>query len=272
MNYSNLKTTYIISIATAVLALVAAGGGLLLDNLYLDNNDFILIGWYANDMVTLLVALPLLAASIIFSIKGSYRAQLLLLGILNYMFYNYAFYLFGAALNMFFLIYAALLVLPVFGLIFGLLNLDMDKIGDSFSDRTPVRLISSFMIFLALMLGIAWTGQWLNFVINGQLPQIMVDVGATNNIVAALDLTLVVPFFTLAAIWLWQRKAIGYVLAIIVLVKGFIYNVVLTVGSIIQANSGIAGAADLVPLWVFLGAGCLISVLLLIVNLKRASS
>jgi hypothetical protein len=124
------------------------------------------------------------------------------------------------------------------------------------------------MILLAVTLGGAWLAQWLNFVFTGNPPQIMVNLDSPTNLVATLDLTLVVPFSFVAAYYLWKRRPIGYVLAVMLNVKGFVYNLVLILGSIVQEQSNVKGALDLVPLWVILCIGCLLSFVLLIMNMK----
>src|SRR5688500_7194686 len=85
-----------LSLIAAVLAGIASLGGLFLKGLYRDNL-LVTSAWKGNDLVTLFVAIPILIAAIAFSKRGSLKAQLVLLGILDYMLYNYAFYLFGAA-------------------------------------------------------------------------------------------------------------------------------------------------------------------------------
>lgn len=263
---TKLNSAYVLSSIIAVLTLVAAAGGLFIDDLYRDDT-FITVGWYGNDLVTLVVAIPLLVAALILSMRGSQRAQLVWLGMLDYTLYNYAFYLFGAALNRFFLVYVALFTLSVLALIFGLANVDVNGISQKFQARTPVKWISGYMMFWAVLLGVAWIAQSLDFVVTGQLPQSGLDEGGFK-LVAALDLSLVVPGLVLAAIWLWKHRPWGYVLAAMFNVKGATYTLVLTAGSLYQANAGIEGAADLVPLWVFLGVASLIASVLLLRNMQ----
>ena len=97
------KTTFILSVLIAVLALVASAGGLFLDNLYRDN-PFVTAVWQGNDAVTLFVAVPILVVASILAQRGSKRALLIWLGSLDVILYNYAFFLFAARLNWFFLI------------------------------------------------------------------------------------------------------------------------------------------------------------------------
>ncbi|MCX7593725.1 MAG: hypothetical protein N2235_08195, partial [Fischerella sp.] len=93
---SKLKSAYVLSSIIAVLAGIAAAGGLFIDDLYRDNH-YVTLGWFGNDWVTLVVAVPILVIALILSARGSQRAQLVWLGMLDYTLYNFGFYLFGAA-------------------------------------------------------------------------------------------------------------------------------------------------------------------------------
>lgn len=108
------------------------------------------------------------------------------------------------------------------------------------------------------------------FIFTGQLPSIIIKTGHPTSIVFALDLTLLIPFTLVGAIWLLQRKPWGYVLAGISTVKGPAYTLVLTVGSLWAANSGIADASTEIPIWLFLTLFGLIASALLFGNMENA--
>jgi hypothetical protein len=124
MLQTKLRPAYILTAIITILAIAASTGGLFIDGLYRDNL-LVTSGWYGNDLVTLVVAVPMLVTALILSMRGSQRAQLIWLGMLDYTLYNYAFYLFGTAFNGFFLVYVALFALSIFALIFGLVALDV---------------------------------------------------------------------------------------------------------------------------------------------------
>jgi len=183
------KTVSILSAAIAGLALVASAGGLLLDGLYRDN-DFVRTTWLGNDAVTLFLAVPLLVAALFFAQRGGLKARLIWLGALDYMLYNYAFYLFGAAFNAFFLIYAALLGLSIFALIFGLASLDVSRVSREFSQSVPVMWIGSYFLFVALGLSLVYLRESIGYILNGQLPSIVTISEHPTSVVFALDFTL----------------------------------------------------------------------------------
>ncbi len=270
MSQIQLKPAYILSVIIAILTIVASTGGLLLDNLYQDNL-FVTSGWYGNDLITLFVAVPILVTALFLAMRDSQRAQLIWLGMVAYTLYNYAFYLFGAAFNSFFLIYAALFTLSIFTLIFGLASLDVKGIAEQFNPDTPVKWISGYIFFVALFLGGFWIALSLNYVFTGEIPQILVEIDSHTNLIAALDLSLVLSFGLLGAIWLWKHEPWGYVLGVMWNVKGAVYMLVLSTSTILGVQAGASDNLLPVTLWGTIGVGCLISSTCLLAHLKGSN-
>ena len=266
MPETKLKPVTILSILIAILATIASAGGLLLDGLYRDN-AFVTTTWLGNDAVTLFLAVPILIAAMIVSNRGSLKAQLIWMGALDYMLYNYAFYLFGAAFNWFFLLYATLLALSIFALIFGLIKLDVNGISQQFRKDAPVKWICGYLIFVASGLGLVYLIQSIGFIATDNVPAIVTMSGHPTNVVFALDLTLLIPWLILGALWLMKRQPWGYVIAGILNVKGPLYTLVLAVNSILVVNAGIAQTSEL-PLWGTLTVLGLIASVLFYVNMR----
>ncbi|MCW3490479.1 hypothetical protein [Dethiobacter alkaliphilus] len=247
------KIPYNLSGIIVILMIISSVGGLLIDNLYRDN-AFVSAVWRGNDYVTLIVAVPIFIISLLIAKKGEPRALLIWFAMLWYSFYNYIFYLFGAAFNAFFLLYVALFTLSLYALIFGLPHLDITKIKERFSPDLPVKWISGYMLFVAAGLSTVYTIQSLNFVVTGQLPEIVELTAHPTSIVFAIDFPFLIVPFVLTAIWLWKRQPWGYALAVILNVKGAIYTLVLAVGSYS------AGATAEIPMWITLTiAGVIVS-------------
>jgi hypothetical protein len=250
MEQNKLKPAYILSILIAVLATIASIGGLLLDGLYRDN-AFVKTTWLGNDGITLFLAIPILVAALVFSSRGSLKAQLVWMGLLDYMLYNFAFYLFGAAFNWFFLIYVALVGLSIFALIFGLVNFDAGRISQQFREGTPVKWIGGYFLFVAFGLTLIYFILSIAFIATGEVPDIVTRSGHITNVVFALDLTLLIPWLVLGAVWLMKRKPWGYVIAGIVNVKAPLYTFILCVNTALVARNGLGGGDEL-PLWIAL--------------------
>lgn len=256
-----------LSIAIWLLMVIATAGGLLHKDIYQDN-PFVRSVWRGNDVVTLSVAVPAFAAAVVLTKRGLQWAALLWLGMLDYALYNFAFYLFAAAFNGFFPVYVLLVALSIFALIFGLSGLDMRRIKASFRDRTPVRWIAGFMFFIAVGLTSIYLLQWLDFVVHGVIPEIIVKTGHPTNIVPALDLTLLIPYLVVGGIWLWQRRPWGYVLAAITMTKGTVYTLALGVAGWSAVQAGFPESAAELPLWFTLSGGSFLTCIILLMNLQ----
>lgn len=263
MSQTDRRPSYILSVIIVILAIITSLGGLFIADLYRDNS-FVTSLWKGNDLVTLVVAIPMLVTALILSRRGSQRAQLVWLAMLDYTLYNYGFYVFGAAFNRFFLLYVALFTLSILALIFGLVNIDVNRISQIFQGRAPVKWISGYMLLIAVGLTAIYVAQSLGFIATGQLPPIVVKTGHPTSVVFALDLSLLVPVFVLGAIWLWKRQPWGYVLASITIIKGATYTLVLTVVSIWGAHAGVPGASAETPIWLILTVVGLIASLFLL--------
>lgn len=254
---NNRRLAFILSIVLIFLSAFASTGGLLIDDLYRDS-DTIKTAWFGNDLVTLVVAIPVLSVSLFLQRKGSQRALVLWIGLLGYMVYNYAFYLFGAVFNSFFLIYVAVFSISIYALILALLSVDVITVKHYFSEKTPVKIISIFLLFISLPLAIAELGMCINALIRGESP-------AAPPLIFALDLSVVVPNTALAAVLLWKKRSWGYMLTAIMLVKAFAYGLVLSISTALVFK----GNWDpLMPFYVFIATGGLIFLFILLRNLK----
>lgn len=270
MAEQKLEIPFILTPVIALLTIAAAAGGLFIDGLY-QGNLLLRSGWRGNDLITLLVASPLLIGSFVLALRGSPRGTLVWLGMLAYVLYNFAYYLFGAAFNNFFLIYVALVDLAMLALVFALGKTDANQWAEAFGEKTPARWIAGYMLITALALTGLYAAWSLQFVITGQVPEIVTNTGHLTSIVFALDLTLVVPWFILGAVWLWQRKPWGFLIATIVNVKGAVYMLALTFVTLSAARAGaVESAAEATP-WVVIGLGSLVASLFLLANVRPAT-
>lgn len=267
MMLNKYRTAYILTIVIVVLMTVASAGGLFIDGLYRDNL------WTSSqlrgsDLVRLIIAVPLLVGALVFTRGGSRRALLVWLGLLWMTVYDYAFFVFGAAFNEFFLIYVALFTLSMLALLFALPKLDAQEIKSEFKASTPVKWISTYMLFIAVFLGGMWIAQSLSFVTSGVVPQSIQDSGHPTGVVYALDLSLLVPGMVLGAVWLWQRRPWGYVLGAMMMVKGTVYPLALVGMTIFSAKAGVLDAWDMGVFWVAFAVVSLIASGFLFGNMK----
>ncbi len=258
-----------VSVLIAILAAFVSFGGLFMDKLYHDN-DLVVAAWQGNDIVTLFLVVPVMLLSLAFLKKSPVMARLFWMGCLWYMIYNYMFYMFGAAFNVFFLLYIAIFTLSSYTFIFALIQTNAIAISKSFLDRTPVKWISGFMIFFAGLLCTLWMVMSLSFVFTGIVPQSILQTDHPTGVVFAVDLSLLTPSLFFSAVLLWKKRPWGYVLSAIVLVKATAYGLVLLIMSVVTFIK--QGLVDpFIVLWSILTLGCLLSLTFLLGNMKKIS-
>jgi hypothetical protein len=228
-----------------VLMIVQPLLGLVLSDQYRDA-DWIKAAWYGNDWITLVGAVPLLCLGIQRTGRGSIRRQLLVVGMAAYAVYNYAFYLFGAALNVFFPLYVVGFLLGILTLGHFLSHLDVTVVANSFRHDAPVRLVGGYLVFVAVGLAFVWLGMWGAYAFAGRPTPIEPEA---FKIVAALDLSLMVPALAVGGVMLWRRRPWGYVIATIAATQGALYLLVLSVNSAIAIRRGLVSAPGELLIW-----------------------
>lgn len=260
----------VLSIIIAILAACVSLGGLFMQNLYRDN-ALVVAAWQGNDIVTLFLVVPVLLISLFFMQRKSAKARLFWMGSLWYMIYNYLFYMFGAAFNVFFLPYIAIFTLSGYTLIFALIQTDAIALSRLFSARTPVKWIGGFMIFFAVLLGTLWIMMSLSFIFTGVVPPSITQTDHPTGVVFAADLSLLIPALFFSAVLLWKKQPWGYVLSAIVLVKATAYGLVLLIMSVVSfVKQGIVD--PFIVLWSILTLGCLLSLAVLLGKMKTGQT
>jgi hypothetical protein len=256
---TNLRTAAKLSLTLALFAVIASLGGIFIIDLYRDS-DTIKAVWFVNDLITLVLAVPILLLAVYYAQKGLLKAQLIWIGSIWYMLYNYVFYLYGAQFNSFFLLYVLLFSLSVYALITAITNLNVNLLEKSIKVGAPYRAISGFLFFFAFALGAPWVAMSLGFIIAGEAPPFEM------TIVFATDLTFLVSVLIFSAILLWKKNVWGFVLAAMIMFKGLLYPMVLIIGGVFAYFK--TGSWDsFIPLYFLLWVLCAYFYRLLIINI-----
>jgi hypothetical protein len=250
------RAAFVLSAALAAVLILQAIGGLFITGLYRDNTWVVSI-YKGTDVVTLALIVPLLIGSLIVARRGSMRARLVLTGAIYFVLYNNLYYLFSA-FNPFFLVYVALSILSTSALIAILLSTDVERVRE-LDRNTPRKPVCVTMFVCAATLAVMWVGQTVFCIVKNQLPQLIIDSGSNTNVVAIFDLTLIVPPLIFGAVWLWQGRPWGRVIATALLVQGTLITVTLVATPPFQAAAGIKDVWTLTPLWALMGAAFLVS-------------
>lgn len=217
----------------------------------------------ANDLVTLVLALPLLAVSARLAGRGSLRGRLLLTGTLGFVLYTYASMCFGAAYNPLFLVYVALFSLSLFAFILCMTAFDLATLPGHFSARLPRKRIAGLLFFAAAFLLLAWLGRIAATLQPGAVALLE---NVTSLFIQALDLGVIVPLCVLAGVLLLRRSPWGYLLASIGLFKFMTLGIAVSLMGLNMARVGAEVSLGLVAVF---GAIALAN-LVLVVQLLRS--
>ena len=197
----------------AVLTTIAAGSELLIQGIFHGDTPYFVTQAMGQDVVTLVVALPALAIGAILASRSYERGRLVWLGALVYLIYTYVISAFVVRFNPLFLIYVALLGCSLYALIGGLATTDFAGIKARFTGRTPAKAASIFLGVMAILFYFVWLSEDIPALIEGNVPQSVMENGTPTNAVHVLDMAWILPAMILAAVWLWRKRAIGYALA-----------------------------------------------------------
>jgi hypothetical protein len=170
----------------------------------------------ANDLVLLVMGLPLLVISYRLTLSGSLRGRMLLAGTLGFILYTYITMSFGAQFNNLFLIYVALFSLSLFAFIFILMSFDIQTLPGNFSEKTPRAWIAGLLFFAGAFLALAWL---MRIAVTFSQDAIPTLENATSMFIQAMDLGIIAPVCLLSGFLLLRRQPWGYLLASVSLLK-----------------------------------------------------
>lgn len=191
----------------------------------------------AQDVVTLVVGIPLLIVSLGLFARGSLRGKVLLAGTLGYFLYTYTSLATLAAYNEFFLIYVALFSMSLFAFILAVQSVYAADLPVHITTQFPRRAIAYACFFVGLMLALMWLGRIVPALTQGVTP-VGLD-NATTLVIQVLDLGVIVPVAILVGVLLLRRVNLAYVLASVLMIKGVTMGAATTAMVVGQMLAGV---------------------------------
>lgn len=193
----------------------------------------------ANDVVTLILGIPLLVITTVLYRRGSLRASLLLLGTLFYFLYLYGTYAAGIAFNRLFLVYIALFSASLFAFVLIFTSIDRQMLSARLSAHAPQRGLAIFMLVSGLVTLVIWLQPLVGALLQNKAPELLGTY--TITITDVLDLSIITPATIIAGVLLLLRRAIlGYLIAFALLVLEVMLAPMITAATISQLSAGIA--------------------------------
>ncbi|APW99603.1 hypothetical protein CHINAEXTREME_18315 [Halobiforma lacisalsi AJ5] len=224
------------SLATIVLTGIATTVGLFVPGFYRDA-PVLLPQVYGQDLLTLVVALPVFAVALYYAARGSLRGYVVWLGVDGYLLYTYASYAFMTAFNELYLVYTTLLWLTLYTFVGGLVRLDVTRVKRT-AEGLSVRPYVAFQALLAVLVAFLWLAEIVPATLEGTTPVSVAEAELPTSVIYSLDLGIVLPAFVLSAYWLRQRRAWGYAFTAVLLVKAATLGLAVLVMAVFQLRDG----------------------------------
>jgi len=258
-----------LSLPIAALAFAASLPGILVDSIYAEETANWATQAVGQDVANVVVAYPALLVLAALAARGSLRAALAWMGVLVYSAYTFAIYAFSVHFGPLFLVYVAVLGLSAYALIGGLTSLSPERVAASVAPAAPRRSTAVLLIAVASAFALLWLAEILPGVFAGTTPEALVEVGLPTNPVYVLDLGLLLPAAMIAGVLLLRGRALGYVLAPVILVA----LIALGVGIVsVIAVAPFRGEAAMPAVGVVIGALTLLQLVVAVRFLRRIGS
>lgn len=230
-----LKKMVLLTLPLVVLIAISSIIGIFFENVYWQEVPEYAAQGIGQDIINLIVLVPILFVAAVLIIRGSKSWLFVWLGGLIYSVYSYTVYCFGVHFNVLFLVYCGILGLSFYLLIGFLISTDAETIKSWFDDKTPIKIPTVFLCVVAALFYVMWLSEVVPAIINGKVPESVKESGLITSPIHVLDIAIVLPGLIISAVLLKKKQALGYVLAPSFII--FAILMVLAIGGMIAVMS-----------------------------------
>jgi hypothetical protein len=202
----DLTLSYVLSLAIAILMAVASVAGLLRRTVIYPTDE-LLRAFVPNDVVNILIGLPILLGSMCLARRDKLIGLLFWPGALFYVLYNYLIYVFAMPLNVAFLLHLVLVTMSVYTLIGLIAGIDGKPVSQRLAGTVPERLAGGVLAGLGLLFLLQVIGAILTSLSS------QTSVAETELALHVSDF-MIAPALIIGGVLLWQRKEFGYVIGL----------------------------------------------------------
>ena len=190
---------------TALMTVQSILGLIYRDSTYPTNE--LILAFVPNDIVNILIGLPILLISMWLTFRGKLLGLLLWPGALFYVLYNYLIYIFAMSLNVAFLINLILVTMSAYTLADLIARIDGAAVHQRLSGAVPERLVGVVLIGLGLLFLLRVVGIFIGAIFNQtSLSETKLALNISDFVIS--------PAPIIGGVLLWQRKAFGYVIGL----------------------------------------------------------
>ena len=193
---------YIFSlIIVCILAFASILGIFLGSTIY--PTDELFNNFISNDVVNLIIGLPIILASIFLALRSKLIGLLFWPGALLFVIYNYLIYVLAMQLNWVFLLYLTLIALSVYTIISLTTSIDGTKIQQQLTGVVHERISGVILVAMGILFMLQAGGAMIDAFIN------QIQITGIDFAVHVADFSIS-PVLIIGGLLLWQRKEFGY--------------------------------------------------------------
>jgi len=210
----NLGANKILWLLTALLSLAAALVGVINTDIYskVVTND-IMPGVFGQDLMT--IAASVIILLLVFWMKeGDSKKQIVLLGILGYLFYAYGIYVIERVYNLLYYLYLVVFALSFWSIAYGVARIRPDILQKARVNGKIRHVSAWFSLLVAVIFNILWIVQLLPLLQAGNKIENLYSV-------YILDLCFIMPAFVIIGIMALRKAGLGLVLIPAMFILGF---------------------------------------------------
>ncbi len=198
-----LRSTYMLSLIIAILMAVSSLAGIFYQS-EIYTSDELLSTFMSNDVVNLLIGLPIILGSMFLTMREKLIGLLLWPGALFFVLYNYLIYVLAMPFNVAFLVDLVLVTLSLYTIIALVASIDGESIKKKLSGKVHEKISGAILVGMGVL-----------FLF--QVVGVMVVALGNQTLIAGTELAthvsdfLLSPALFIGGILLWRRKDFGYV-------------------------------------------------------------
>lgn len=228
----NLRMNKTLWLTTALLSFATALAGVIHPDLYVKVvSKEIMPAVMGQDLMTVATSLLMLIIGITIKEKD-YRKQVLILGILGYLFYAYGIYVIERLYTVLYYPYLAIWGLSFWSLIYGLAKFDGTTVRRLTMPDWLRNVSAGFSLLVALIFTVLWVLALLPLIEAGEKIEFFYSV-------YILDLCFIMPVFAIAAIMAFKKICFSLVVLPAMYILGFALMLSLVVSEAIKSLYGV---------------------------------
>lgn len=198
----------------AFFSLIASLTGAINPGIYskVVNPEF-LSGVISQDLTTIIASIIILFC-IVRTKKEHFLKQIIVLGIIAYLFYAYGIYVIEQFYNALYLLYMAIFGFSFYSIVYFVVNIRQDILQRVQLPRLMRNVSVGFLMFVPLLFFPLWISRLLPLIQTGQKIEFAYSI-------YILDLCFIMPLFIIIAIMTAKEQGLGLLLTPALFIKGF---------------------------------------------------